>query len=166
MTGTIIPMRPSSNAGRKNIFVCAACGGHIVTVDLDEGVQPLAISCHATLGCRGLMKSSLYKVFDQSIRAAYEFYRPPAIKILTPAEASTVANGGLLLRFASETPPEGLALTMGLVATVRHLQALASSVPPPPEGEDADPGERECHASRSLAEILLVCNGALAKVPQ
>jgi hypothetical protein len=156
--------RPT-NRGRKNMFVCSDCGGHIVTVDADEGIQPMVIACHATLGCKGLMGSSLYKVFDQKVRASFEFYRPPVTKILTPGEAQTVAQGGLLLRFAEGTPPEGLQLTMGLVATLRHIKQLASSCPPATSG-DADPSVRESNASRTLVEIVAVCDGALAKVPQ
>lgn len=154
-----------STKGRKNMFVCSDCGGHIVTVDVDEGVQPPVIGCHATLGCKGLMGSSLYRVFDQKVRASFEFYRPSLAKILSPNEAKVVSEGGLLLRYAEGTAPEGLQLTMGLVATVRHIHQLASSCPQAPD-EDADASERESLASRSLDQIKAVCEGALSKVPQ
>src|SRR5687768_10420783 len=58
--------------GKKNIYVCDACKGHIVTVDRDHGVTPFMITCHATLFCKGMMKSSMYRVFDQNIGADYE----------------------------------------------------------------------------------------------
>lgn len=32
---------------RINVYVCEKCGGHTVTVDVDEGVTPFMIGCHA-----------------------------------------------------------------------------------------------------------------------
>lgn len=32
---------------RVNVYVCQKCGGHTVTVDVDEGVTPFMIGCHA-----------------------------------------------------------------------------------------------------------------------
>jgi hypothetical protein len=32
---------------RINVYVCQKCGGHTVTVDVDEGVTPFMIGCHA-----------------------------------------------------------------------------------------------------------------------
>jgi hypothetical protein len=164
-----VPIPSRSNKGRKNIFVCKVCRGHIVTVDADEGSTPLAIGCHATLGCTGKMASSLYNVFDQTIAAAYEWYRPGVLQILKPSEAAYVAGGGLLLRFVENARPEGVALTMGLAATLRHIQGLASSTPPPEpddaEAEGGPAGNASGSPSALLAEIARVCGGALSKVP-
>jgi len=32
---------------RINVYVCRKCGGHTVTVDVDHGVTPFMIGCHA-----------------------------------------------------------------------------------------------------------------------
>ena len=32
---------------RINVYVCQKCGGYTVTVDVDEGVTPFMIGCHA-----------------------------------------------------------------------------------------------------------------------
>lgn len=32
---------------RINVYVCRKCGGYTVTVDVDEGVTPFMIGCHA-----------------------------------------------------------------------------------------------------------------------
>ena len=32
---------------RVNVYVCRKCGDHTVTVDVDEGVTPFMIGCHA-----------------------------------------------------------------------------------------------------------------------
>ncbi|HEV2747511.1 MAG TPA: hypothetical protein VGW34_09470 [Allosphingosinicella sp.] len=87
--------------GRKNIYVCDTCHGHIVTVDVDEGVTPYLIECRAApLGCPGYMQSSMYRVFNQRMRASWEWYKPAAIEMLDEFERDHVASGGLLLRKA------------------------------------------------------------------
>jgi len=85
---------------RKNIYVCRKCRGHIVTVDFDQGVTPFAIGCRATHGCKGMMESSMYRVFDQSIGASHEWYRPTAPELATMplAVQKHVDQGGLILR--------------------------------------------------------------------
>ena len=83
--------------GKKNIYTCDKCKGHIVTVDIDRGVTPFMVECKATLGCKGMMKSSMYCVFDQDMRADYEWYRPSAVK---PHLQHYVDQGGLLFRKA------------------------------------------------------------------
>ncbi len=88
--------------GKKNIYVCESCKGHIVTVDRDAGVTPFLIRCEASAGCGGRMKSSLYRVFDQSMRASHEWYRPAAPQVLTGNTLDHVMHGGLLLRKAIE----------------------------------------------------------------
>lgn len=84
--------------GKKNIYVCRSCCGHIVTVDRDAGVTPFTTRCMATPGCSGLMQSSLYRVFDQAIGPDHEWYRPSSIAGLSAGTADHVAKGGLLLR--------------------------------------------------------------------
>lgn len=91
--------------GRKNIYTCDRCFGHIVTVDLEDGTTPFILKCRATFGCEGRMKSSLYRVADQSMRAGFEWYRPSIIEAaaLEPAAAEHVNKGGLLIREAIAT---------------------------------------------------------------
>jgi hypothetical protein len=92
--------------GKKNIYTCDKCKGHIVTVDVDRGVTPFMTNCKATLNCKGMMTSSMYRVFDQNMRADYEWYRPSAIKVLKPHIKQHVEQGCLLLRKASVIPGE------------------------------------------------------------
>ena len=89
---------PTYFQGKKNIYTCEACHEHVVTVDRDAGVTPFTIACQCTSGCKGWMKSSLYRVFDQSMKATFEWYRPSATEVLEPWEATHVGKGGLLLR--------------------------------------------------------------------
>ena len=92
---------------KKNIYVCQKCSEHIVTVDRDNGVTPFMIRCEATSGCDGFMKSSMYRVFDQEMKASHEWYLPTAAEIagLSDWEREHVRNGGLLLRKADVTRP-------------------------------------------------------------
>ena len=84
--------------GKANIYVCATCRGHIVTRDRDVGVTPFMIPCKAADGCTGMMQSSMYRVFDQSIRESHEWFRPHSLKGLSPAGRDHVERGGLMLR--------------------------------------------------------------------
>lgn len=86
--------------GQKNIYVCRECRGHIVTVDLDEGVTPFLLPCKETLKCVGLMQSSMYRVYDQEIKADWEWYKPTMDerRKLNPFAQEHVTMGGLLLR--------------------------------------------------------------------
>ena len=93
-----------SYQSKKNIYTCRKCFGHIVTVDVDEGVTPFMVKCRATAGCDGTMQSSMYRVFDQSMRPDYEWYKPPVLQVLSPGERQHVAQGGLLLRKATKEP--------------------------------------------------------------
>jgi hypothetical protein len=86
--------------GARNIYTCKECHSHIVTQDADEGVTPFGIKCKAP-GCDGTMYSSMYRVFDQSMRAYWEWYRPTVLEVLTPGERAHVDQGGLLLREAT-----------------------------------------------------------------
>ena len=86
--------------GKKNIYVCETCKGHIVTVDRDDGVTPFMLRCRATPECTGMMKSSLYRVFDQDIGADHEWFRPDAhsTMLLGRGTQEHVEKGGLILR--------------------------------------------------------------------
>ncbi len=94
---TPTPEIPQSMIGQKNIYTCWQCGAHIVTVDRDDGVTPFMIACMVP-HCGGQMKSSMYKVFDQAMRAFWEWYKPAAPQRLSEAERAHVDKGGLLLR--------------------------------------------------------------------
>lgn len=88
-----------------NIYTCEKCRGHIVTRDVDQGVTPFSIACRARHGCGGWMQSSMYRVFDQTMRESHQWYRPPTIQVLTGGEHEHVKNGGLLLREAPHDHP-------------------------------------------------------------
>jgi len=93
---------PGAFTNRKNIYVCKTCAGHIVTVDVDKGATPFMVDCQATPGCKGMMRSSFYRVFDQSMKAGFEWYRPTALQHLSTGERAHVDKGGLLLRSARQ----------------------------------------------------------------
>lgn len=87
--------------GKKNIYVCDNCFGHIVTVDRDDGTTPcMLMTCRATDGCKGTMESSFYRVYDQRMAASHEWYLPDASEKanLTPPMLPHVKRFGLLLR--------------------------------------------------------------------
>lgn len=88
--------------GKKNIYTCASCGEHVVTVDIHEGVTPFMIQCRSdkSPGCKGLMQSSMYRVFDQSMKPDFEWYKPSAVEHVELASRDHVSQGGLLLRSA------------------------------------------------------------------
>lgn len=86
--------------GARNIYTCDKCHGHIVTQDADQGVTPFMLKCRKNPDCGGTMRSSMYRVFDQSIGASHEWYRPTVLEVLTPPERDHVDKGGLLLREA------------------------------------------------------------------
>ncbi len=90
--------------GKKNIYTCKVCRDHVVTVDKDSGVTPFTIGCQRTIGCAGYMTSSMYRVFDQSMKAAYVWYRPtePEIAALGEGTQHHVRQGGLIMRRARE----------------------------------------------------------------
>lgn len=98
------PEAPAGRKGCKNIYVCERCSGHIVTVDLEDGVTPFLIRCEATYACEGMMKSSFYRVQDQTIRASHEWYRPTIVMHIDQWEREHVAKGGLLLRKIGQQP--------------------------------------------------------------
>jgi len=95
-----------SYQGHKNIYVCEACRGHIVTVDTDDGTTPFLTPCCVTKGCKGMMKSSFYRVFDQSIGPSHEWFRPSPQARFSPSGMEHVKRGGLILRKLDE--PRGM----------------------------------------------------------
>lgn len=92
--------------GARNIYTCDTCHNHIVTQDVDQGVTPFMIGCtNKAEACKGMMKSSMYRVFDQSMKAGWEWYRPHSVQLLSLAEREHVARGGLLMREATKYLP-------------------------------------------------------------
>ncbi len=100
--------RANNFLGRLNIYTCEACGTHIVTRDADAGVTPFMTSCKVIPGCKGWMRSSMYRVFDQTMFATHEWYRPEAKELArkSPSVIEHVRHGGLLLRESNTTPRE------------------------------------------------------------
>lgn len=94
--------------GKVNIYVYEACRGHIVTRDRDAGTTPFMTACHATVGCKGKMQSSMYRVFNQDVRESHEWYRPSALEVVPTYARQHVAMGGLLLRKVTDTLPDAL----------------------------------------------------------
>lgn len=84
--------------GKLNIYVCDVCLGHTVTRDMDQGVTPFMISCHATEGCKGDMQSSMYRVFDQRMLHSHEWFRPEITAGMSAGTRDHVSKGGLILR--------------------------------------------------------------------
>lgn len=101
-------------AGRRNIYTCQTCRRHIVTVDLIDGTSPFLLGCRATPGCTGKMQSSMYRVFDQEMRATHEWYRPTGDELaaLTGWSADHVQQGGLMLREVEGEPSTFWALEL------------------------------------------------------
>lgn len=122
--------------GKLNIYVCEACRGHIVTRDLDDGTTPFMVDCRATEACRGMMKSSLYRVFDQSIAEGWHWYRPDAAERagLSLAMRHHAEKGGLLLRKADapvpvEPKPFGLVNRDGVLMSAKAAAAKDAGEP-------------------------------------
>jgi len=98
------PRQSGEPCGRRNIYTCEARFGHVVTVDLEDGVTPFMIECKAKDGCKGMMQSSMYRVFDQRMRPNFEWYRPKNNEEMIRLSAWSrdhVAKGGLILRSCS-----------------------------------------------------------------
>lgn len=91
--------------GARNIYTCDKCHGHVVTQDADQGTTPFMMPCKATPDCGGRMTSSMYRVFDQSMAATFEWYKPADLKGLSVWEIDHVKNGGTLLRPATAYLP-------------------------------------------------------------
>jgi len=94
----MLPKGPTP--GKKNIYVCQKCFGHIITRDLVEGVTPFMMKCRVDDECGGRMESSMYRVFRQDMRASHEWYAPDAAELATQSHGvrDHCSKGGLLLR--------------------------------------------------------------------
>lgn len=88
-----------AGAGKLNIYTCDRCRGHVVTRDKDEGTTPFMLICVATAGCTGRMKSSMYNVFDQSMREDFIWRRAtaPEVAAMKRGEKMHHDKGGLFL---------------------------------------------------------------------
>lgn len=83
--------------GKKNRYTCDACGGVIITVDIDDGVTPAFLSCKTTLGCLGTMHSDFYRV-QTTMPAEYEWLKPDSLKGYSRGMRQHIEMGGLVLR--------------------------------------------------------------------
>ncbi len=80
-----------------NVYKCDTCHRFIVTVDRDEGVTPMFLSCKGKPGCQGRMTSRMYRV-PQVLVPDWEWYKPASLEGLREGEREHVERGGLLLR--------------------------------------------------------------------
>jgi hypothetical protein len=110
--------RPEGYQGKKNIYVCDQCHGHIVTVDRDAGTTPFTTDCCVTVSCKGWMKSSMYRVFDQDIAATHEWYKPSSVEAESMPQhvQHHIDQGGLLLRKIVNPADEKAALVDASIA--------------------------------------------------
>jgi hypothetical protein len=88
--------------GKKNIYMCPACGCGFVSLDVDQGVTPFLTGC-LTEGCPGLARSLCYhapQMMLADIAPALEWYQPSASELATLSMATQahVNNGGLISR--------------------------------------------------------------------
>lgn len=87
----------------RNSYVCKACGGRFVTVDIDPGVTPMFMRCYATEGCEGTAHSTMYSDVPAA-DPTLEWYRPESTKGENPAMVDHLRQGGLAHRPASTAP--------------------------------------------------------------
>ena len=88
--------------GKKNVYVCQACGRKIVTLDIDEGVTPFMIPCKETEGCEeGLMRSCFYSV-DQTLPVNYVWFIPKSLDGYSESMIEHINKGGLDIRKATQ----------------------------------------------------------------
>lgn len=102
---------------RINVYVCQVCGGHTVTVDVDEGVTPFMIGCRRQQGprrqCKGIAQSSFYQRVPLHIgEPQWEWYRPTDEQLKNIYSGDSleqmrehVAKGGLDLRGRTKASP-------------------------------------------------------------
>lgn len=84
---------------RRNIYLCEACRGSYVTVDVDPGVTPMFMRCYATEGCTGTAHSTMY-TGNPTADPTLEWYRPTTTKGQNPAMVDHLRQGGLAHRAA------------------------------------------------------------------
>lgn len=104
--------------GRENVYICQRCGGHTVTVDVDEGVTPFSIRCRAGNGrCPGLAYSAMYPAGERPAHIpppSWEWYRPTEkeareVDARAPGSLDHARNGGLFLRRKGTLTMDGAA---------------------------------------------------------
>lgn len=97
--------------GRKNIYRCRECGGHTITIDVDDGVTPFMIRCRATGregDCNGMAASTMYRVPFDTPEAAWEWFKPEGSEYrkLSKEMREHVDKGGLDIRKARGNPQD------------------------------------------------------------
>jgi len=86
--------------GRKNVYVCGACGHRTVTIDVDEGTTPFMISCTE---CDEAAYSQFYADESQDMTPTHEWRKPndaerkELLKLSPETLTEHVDRGGLLL---------------------------------------------------------------------
>lgn len=88
--------------GQVNAYKCEQCDGEICTVNLDDGVTPAFLGCHAKEGCSGSMVSAWYRGTERK-QPTYGWHAatPKQIRRMrrnNPELADHCKSGGLLLR--------------------------------------------------------------------
>ncbi len=97
---------------RENVYVCRECGGHTVTIDIDEGVTPFLLGCRASGregDCKGKAESAFYPKGPRPAHIpapSWEWYKPAPdeYKWLSGPIKDHVDQGGLLIRKRSQAP--------------------------------------------------------------
>lgn len=89
------------NKGKRNRYTCEKCGGHIITVNLTDGVTPFCIGCRANWPgeCDGFAESEFYRI-DQDTPASWGWYRPDEgqLALMDEGWRAHIEAGGLALR--------------------------------------------------------------------
>ena len=85
--------------GRKNQYTCTTCKKSIISVDRDAGTTPFMVACVDYPTCKGMMRSSFYKI-DQTLEPTHEFYRmtDEAAALTSPRMMQHHLLGGLAFR--------------------------------------------------------------------
>lgn len=84
--------------GQMNTYTCESCRGVISTVDLDDGVTPFMIRCNISDGCKGLMKSGMYRTRPSDPPAEWEWFKPTDLSSYSESMKEHIMAGGLVLR--------------------------------------------------------------------
>jgi hypothetical protein len=120
---------------RINVYICQKCGGHTVTVDVDEGVTPFMIGCRSghfvkfgrgkarvKKSCNGMAHSSFYPRGpkpDYIKEPAWEWFKP------TDADLEALYRGDLLEQMREHVEKGGLILRRRTKRPARMHGALA-----------------------------------------
>jgi hypothetical protein len=91
-----MPELMSSDTPKVNVYSCQVCEHDFVTVDRDEGVTPMFMTCRV---CGGRMVSAMYRC-DQTRIPTHEWLRPSRaqIKGYPKHERVHFRQGGLDIR--------------------------------------------------------------------